>query len=96
MNRIWRVLVVLLAPIATSGGAAPAPQTTPADQLATLEKQHLEAEKAFSQAQRKLPATPEGNKKLGELVKESDEKHAGIFQAALDLAKADPKSAVGL
>ncbi len=39
---------------------------------------------------------PAGNKKLEELCKEWDEKHAGLFLAALDLAKADPKSAVGL
>ena len=96
MNRIWRVVVLLLAHLATASGAAPAPQTTPADQLAVLRKKHLEAEEAFSKAQRRLPATPEGNKKLGELVKESDEKHAGLYLAALDLAKADPKSAVGL
>jgi peroxiredoxin len=96
VNHIWHVLVVLLAPLANPGEQAPAPQASAVKQLATLEKQHLEAEKAFSMAQRKIPATPEGKKQLDELCKEYDEKHAVLFQAALDLAKADPKSPVGL
>jgi hypothetical protein len=96
VNRIWRVLVVLLAPVTGGGGQAPDSETSAASKLAALQKQHLEAEAAFSKAQRKLPATPAGNKKLEELCKEWDEKHAGLFLTALDLAKADPKSAVGL
>jgi thiol-disulfide isomerase/thioredoxin len=88
--------VVLLAALTATGGAAPDSEISSVKQLAALQKQHLEAEAAFSKAQRKLPATPAGNKKLEELCKEWDEKHAPLFQAALDLAKADPKSAVGL
>jgi thiol-disulfide isomerase/thioredoxin len=96
VNRNWHVLVVLLAPLTATGGAAPDSETSAVSRLAALQKQHLEAEAAFSKAQRKLPATPAGNKKLEELCKEWDEKHAGLFLAALDLAKADPKSDVGL
>jgi hypothetical protein len=96
VNRIAPVLAVLLAPLTATGGVAPDSQTSAVDQLAALEKKHQEAETAFSKAQRKLPNTPAGNKKLEELCKEWDEKHAPLFQTALDLAKADPKSDVAL
>ncbi len=65
------------------------------NRLAEIQQKHKEAETAYDAAAGPLPDTPEGNKKGEELWKEFDKKQADLFMAAVELAKADPKSDEG-
>ena len=85
--------VLVLAAIVAAEGAPKAP--APADRLEAIKKQHTDAEAAYSKAAKDLPDTPEGEKKAEELWKAFDLAQSGRFTAALEIAKADPKSAVG-
>jgi hypothetical protein len=81
---------VVVATLATAG------DPTPAERLAALKKAHKEAETAFEKDREKLPTTREGRKQYAELFTAFDNAQAERFQAALDIAKADPKSDVAL
>ena len=56
------------------------------------QKEVKEAESVFFKAAEALPDTPEGEKKQQELYKAFDKKRSDGFLAAVELAKADPKS----
>src|SRR5712691_4426638 len=96
MNRALSTLTVLLLAVAASGDDKPDSKTPPAERLAALQKEHKEAETAHRKDVEALPDTDEGNKKAEELWKEFDKKQSARFMAALEIAKADPKSDVGL
>jgi thiol-disulfide isomerase/thioredoxin len=69
--------------------------TTPAEKLAALKKQQEEGEAAVRKEMLALLDTPEGQKKAGELYKSFDAAQAARFAAAVEIAKADPKSDAG-
>jgi hypothetical protein len=87
--------VLLFLAVPAGGGEGPKPGVSLADRLAALQKEHKAAEDAFYKAARALPDTPEGRKKAQELYKAYDKGQADRFQAALELARAAPKSDAG-
>jgi hypothetical protein len=72
------------------------PPSTPAaaDRLAAIQKEYKEVEAEYRKAMEALPDTPEGQKKARELYPKYDEARAARFLAAVELARADPKSEV--
>jgi hypothetical protein len=85
-------VAVLLLAVTALAGDKPPPKPSPADQLTALKKEHEEAEAAFRKAAEALPDTPEGEKKYTELWKAYDKKQGERFLAAVELARAEPKS----
>jgi hypothetical protein len=103
MSRIWPLLIILCigAPEKGTGPVilevlspfpARADDKPPGDKLAAIQKEYKDAEAAYRKAGDDLPDTPEGQKKAEELWKAYDKKQSELFQKAVDLAKADPKS----
>jgi tetratricopeptide (TPR) repeat protein len=90
---VGEALVVLLC-LATISRADPPP--TPAAKLEALKKEYDDAMAAYRKAVEPLPETPEGEKKADELWKDFDKKQSDLFLAAVELAKADPKSDAAL
>jgi len=90
------ILVAISAILATSAVAAddPPKADSPAAKLATLRKEVEELDKGFYKAAEKLEDTKDGRKAYGELLKVCEEKQVQRYEAALELAKADPKSDV--
>ena len=72
--------------------AAADPPQSPAAMLEAIQKEVKDAQAAYYKADAALPDTPESSKKAGELFKEFDKTQADGFMAAVELAKADPKS----
>jgi hypothetical protein len=68
----------------------------PAERLEAIKKEQKTAEQEFYKAIGPLPQTAEGEKKYQELYKAYDKGQADRFAAAVEIAKADPKSDVGL
>src|SRR5712675_610440 len=95
MSRLGSAALVLCISLVAAAGDQPKPTTSPADRLAALKKEHEAAEAAYYKAAEALPDTPEGEKKHDELWKAFDKGQADRFQAAVELAKADPKSDAG-
>ena len=96
MSRIWlrgTVILCLVAPAAASDD--PKPGVSTADRLAALQKEHKAAEAAYYKAAEAIVDSPEGRKKEETLWKEYEKGQADRFLAAVELAKAEPKSAVG-
>jgi hypothetical protein len=91
MSRIWPLFIVLCI-----GVPARADDKPPGDKLAAIQKEYKDAEADYRKAGDDLPDTPEGQKKAEELWKAYDKKQSELFQKAVDLAKADPKSGAGL
>jgi hypothetical protein len=96
MNRTGAGVLALLfiLPPAASGGG-PKPGDSPAKRLAAIQKEYKAAEDAFYKAAAAVPDTPEGRKQFTEMYKPYDKGQAERFQAALELARADPKSDAG-
>jgi hypothetical protein len=94
MKRTWSAVAVLLLSLTAPAAEKPDSRSPPTDQLAAIQKQHKEAEAVYYKAAEALPETPEGNKKGQTLWREFDKKQADLFLAAVDLAKANPKSDV--
>ena len=69
---------------------------SPAEKLAAIKKQHEEAEAAARKELQKLPETPEGIKKAEELFKAFGKEQNDRLAAAVEIAKADPKSDLAL
>jgi thiol-disulfide isomerase/thioredoxin len=93
MTRIILVPALFLC-AAVAADDDPRP-TSPADKLAALKKTHADADDAYRKAMAALPETAEGEKKAEELWKAHDKAQLERFQAAYEIAKADPKSDVG-
>jgi hypothetical protein len=91
----WAAIIALVTAVAANGGEPPARDASSRDRLAEIQRRHKESEGAYYKAAGALPDTPEGNKKAEELWKEYDKKQAELFMAAVDVAKADPKSEIG-
>lgn len=72
--------------------AAADPPETPAAKLETIRKEAKEAQDAYYKAVEALPDNPESAKKAQELFKAFDKKQTDGFMAAVELARADPKS----
>src|SRR5262245_45206152 len=89
------ILLLLLAgpPV---GADDPKSKASAADRLAELQKAHKAARAKFSKDREATDDTPEGQKKCGELWKAFVKGLADRVLAAVDLAKADPKSADAL
>jgi hypothetical protein len=73
-----------------------ADEKSPTEKLAAIQKEYEEAEAAFRKAGDDVPDTPEGQKKAEAIWKAYDKKQSELFQRAVDLAKADPKSEAAL
>jgi thiol-disulfide isomerase/thioredoxin len=93
MTRVGLPFLLLLCATAVADDGKPA---TPAEKLATIKKQHEDAEAEYRKEVTSLPETPEGEKKAGELWKSFDAAQAARFAAAVEIAKADPKSEVAM
>src|SRR5262245_4493201 len=91
MTRAFAALLLLTLPLAADDTPG-----TPAEKLAAIKKQHAEAEAEYRKEVTSLPETPEGEKKAGELWKSFDAAQAARFMAAVEIAKADPKSEVAM
>src|SRR5688572_21336206 len=89
------VLAPALFLCAAALAADDAKPTSPAEKLAALKKTHAEVEAAYRKTVEALPETPEGEKKGEELWKAHDKAQVERFQAAYEIAKADPKSDAG-
>jgi hypothetical protein len=96
VNLPWLAVAVVGIALTAPADDRPDPKLPPADRLAALQKEHKDAEAAYSKAVQALPDTPEGEKKSEELWKEFDKKQGERFLAAVGLAKADPKSDLAL
>lgn len=91
MSRIALAALALTAAVATASD----PPQSPADKLAAVRKQVADAEAEFYKAAKALPETPEGEKKNSVLYAEFDKVQQAGFAAAVEIAKADPKSDAG-
>ena len=89
MSRVCAI-VLLLSSVAI--GDEVKPKVSPADRLAALQKEQKDAEAAYYKARAATPDTPAGALKDKELWKDFDKGQAARFMAAVELAKADPKS----
>ena len=72
--------------------AAADPPQTPAAKLDAIRKGAKEAQDAYYKGVEALPDNPESDKKAQELFKVFDKKQTEEFMAAVELARADPKS----
>ena len=86
------LLSLLLSPAV---GDEAKPKVSPVDRLAALQKEQKEAEAAYYKAAAATPDTPAGALKDKELWKDFDKGQSDRFLAAVELAKADPKSDIG-
>jgi hypothetical protein len=96
MKCVWPLVSVLLFTVTLSAAEKSGPKTSPAERLAAIQKNHKEAEAAYEKSTAALPDTPEGKKMVQELWHAFDKKQADLFQAAVELARVDPKSDVAL
>ena len=95
MSRACSSLFLLALLLSPAVGDEAKPKVSPSDRLAALQKEQKEAEAAYYKAATATPDTPAGALKDKELWKDFDKGQADRFLAAVDLAKADPKSDVG-
>jgi hypothetical protein len=86
---------VVAALLVVAAVAADDKPKSPAERLEAIKKEHKAAEDAFYKAAGLLENTPEGQKKYDELWKAFDKGQADRFAAAVEIAKADPKSDAG-
>jgi hypothetical protein len=86
---------IFLICLATAASAEDKPKASAADRLAAIQKEQKDAEAKFREAVEALPETPEGEKKANELYREHDKGQAARFLAAVQIAKAEPKSDAG-
>lgn len=96
MKRIGIAVFVLFLVVADRANGQSNNDAAPAERLAALKKEHADAEASFEKMIDALPDTPEGAKKYEELNRVFSKRQTERIMAALDLAKADPKSDVGL
>jgi hypothetical protein len=95
VKRALSSLAGLLIALGCQAGEKPESKSPPADKLQALKKEHEKAEAAFYKAVADLPNTPEGRRTYEERWKEYDKKQAERFLAAVELARAAPKSETG-
>jgi thiol-disulfide isomerase/thioredoxin len=85
-------VVLLLAAAAAAADKSP----TPAEKLASLQKEQAVAETAYFRVLEAMSNTPGTGKKYDELWELFDAGQADRFAAAVEIAKADPKSDLAL
>lgn len=95
MSGIWSGVLVVFIPVTAAAEDKPNPGASPAERLAAIQKEHKAAEATFYKTAQALANTPEARKKEDELWKAYDKGQADRFLAAVELARADPKSEVG-
>jgi peroxiredoxin len=88
-----RTVLVLALALAVTAAADEKP--TPAQRLAAIQKEAAAAEAALRDAVAKLPETPGGEAKAEKLFKEYRDAQQARCNAALEIARADPKSETG-
>lgn len=93
MHRAFALAALLLS-LGVAAFAEGPPQT-PAAQLEAIQKEVKEAQAAFNKAAQAIPDTPEGQKQADALRQDFDKKQSAQFMAAVELARADPKSETG-
>ena len=91
MTRVFAALLLIAVPLTADDKPA-----TPAEKLASIKKQQDNAQAEYFKTMKGLPETPEGEKKAEEVWKSFDATQAARFAAAVEIAKADPKSDSGL
>jgi hypothetical protein len=72
----------------------PKPADTPAAKLTAIQKEAKDAETALYKTLDELGDSKEAQKKVNDLFKEHEEKQTKRYEAALEIAKAEPKSDV--
>ena len=75
-------------------------KTTPADlatnKLAVIQQEYKEAEASYHKAKDALPEMSDRKNKVKELAVQFNHKEAGLYMAAVELARSNPKSETGL
>jgi hypothetical protein len=89
-----RAAVAALLVVAAAVAADDKPKS-PAERLEAIKTEHKAAEDAYYKAARALGETPEDQKKYEELFKAFDKGQADRFAAAVEIARAEPKSDAG-
>jgi hypothetical protein len=92
MPRIWPALLVLLL---SAGLAADDKPQTPAEKLAAIQKDVKDAEDAFRKAYAEAKDPKPDDKDLNDLSKAFNKKQDEGLAAAVEIARADPKSDAG-
>jgi len=96
MSRMWlRGIVILFLAAPAAADDKPKPGASSAHRLAAIQKEHKAAEAAYYKAAQALADTPESRKQQEALWRSYDKGQADRFLAAVELAKADPKSDIG-
>lgn len=88
--------LLLLLAATVHAGDKPKLVTSPKERLESIQAESKAATAAYFKANEALPDTPEGTKKSGELDKAYDKDQAARFLAAVEIAKANSDSDVGL
>jgi hypothetical protein len=97
MHHARAMILVLLLPAVLLADDKPKPQATPAERLEAIKKEEKDAEAALRELVFENPRkTPEEEKKLQPLGEKYLAGQANRIDAAIEIAKADPKSEVGL
>jgi thiol-disulfide isomerase/thioredoxin len=92
-SRTPLTVVVLVCVWAVPPAAVGRDETpSPAERLAVIQKQHTDAEDEYRKAAGALPETEEGQRKADALWKAFDKGQAERFRAAVEIARAEPKS----
>lgn len=89
-----RAAVAALLVVAAAVAADDKPKS-PAERLEAIKKEQKDAEAAYFKATRSVGEGPDAQKKYEELYKAFDKGQADRFAAAVEIAKADPKSDAG-
>ena len=92
---VFSILLFALVCRAFANDEQPKSVVSPADKLAAIQREYREAEAAYDKAVKSLPDTPEGEANSVKLSKQFDKQQQDLFMAAVELAKANPKSQVG-
>jgi hypothetical protein len=95
---VYRMLMAIVgvsfAAVAATADDKPKPADTPAVKLAAIQKEAKEAQTNLYKTLNDLGDDKVAQKKADELLKEHEKEQTKRFDAALELAKADPKSDV--
>jgi AhpC/TSA family len=94
MRTLLTAVVVSLTTVAVTADDKPKADT-PAEKLAVIQKEAKEAEEKLYKELDALGESKEAQKKAEELFKAHEERQVKRYEAALELAKMDPKSDAG-
>jgi thiol-disulfide isomerase/thioredoxin len=92
---ICLMLVYAISSVAFADDEKAQPMVSGTDKLVVIQQEYKEAKAAYYKARQSLPDTPDGNTNGQELLKKFEKKEIDLFMAAVELARANPKSEVG-